>query len=98
MKKVGYSTVDEILDDILKACPFALQEAAKKMTADEFCISQHFNLGMTIRNKYFYQNPAREKLIESLGDPKDFFLLDGDDFSHIILEKLYERITKIKEK
>jgi len=53
MKKVGYSTVDEILTDILKTCPFALQEAAKKMTADEFRISQHFNLGMTIRNKYF---------------------------------------------
>jgi len=53
MKKVGFSTVDEILDDILKTCPFALQDAAKHITADEFHISQHFNLGMTIRNKYF---------------------------------------------
>jgi hypothetical protein len=98
MKKVGYSTVDEILNDILKTCPFALQEAAKKMTADEFIGSQHFNLGMTIRNRYFYQNPAREQLIVNLGMATAFPSLDGDDFSHIILEKLYERITKKKEK
>ena len=51
MKKVGYSTVDEILDDIIKTIPLALQEIQRKMTADEFRISQHFNLGMTIRNK-----------------------------------------------
>ena len=93
MKKVGYSTVDEILDDILKACPFALQEAAKKMTADEFLISQHFNLGMTIRNKYFYKNTKREQLVKSLGNKKDFRFLDGDVLSHIVLEALYRKIT-----
>jgi hypothetical protein len=93
MKKVGYSTVDEILNDILKTCPFALQEAAKKMTADEFRISQHFNLGMTIRNKYFYRNPNREQLVKSLGNKKDYMFLDGDVLSHIVLEALYRKIT-----
>jgi hypothetical protein len=93
MKKVGYSTVDEILDDILKACPFALQEAAKHMTADEFRISQHFNLGMTIRNKYFYRNPNREQLVKSLGNKKDYRFLDGDVLLHIVLEALWKKIT-----
>ena len=64
MRKVGYSTVDEILNDILKTYPLVLQETAKKMTADEFRISQHFNLGMTIRKKYFYENPKREQLVK----------------------------------
>jgi hypothetical protein len=93
MKKVGYSTVDEILTDILKTYPFALQEAAKKMTADEFRISQHFNLGMTIRNKYFYKNTKREQLVKSLGNKKEHMFLDGDVLSHIVLEALYRKIT-----
>ena len=93
MKKVGYSTVDEILTDILKTFPFALQEAAKKMTADEFRISQHFNLGMIIRNKYFYGNPKREQLVKSLGNKKEYMFLDGDVLSHIVLEALYRKIT-----
>jgi len=93
MQKVGYSTVDEILTDILKTYPFALQEAAKKMTADEFRISQHFNLGMTIRNKYFYRNPKREQLIKSLGNKKNYMFLDGDVLSRIVLEALYRKIT-----
>ena len=98
MKKVGYSTVDEILDDILKACPFALQEAAKHMTSDEFIGSQHFNLGMTIRNKYFYRNPKREQLVKSLGNKKDYRFLDGDVLSHIVLEALYRKITTESKK
>jgi len=94
MKKVGYSTVDEIIDDLLKTLSPDFLSKVKEMTVDDFCIKQHFELGLCIRNKYFYQNPAREKLIESLGDPKDYFLLDGDDFSHLILEKLYEKIKE----
>ena len=93
MKKVGYSTVDEILNDILKTYPLALQETAKKMTADEFRISQHFNLGMTIRKKYFYGNPKREQLVKSFGNKKEYRFLDGDVFSRIVLEALWEKIT-----
>jgi len=98
MKKVGYSTVDEILDDILKTCPFALLETAKNMTADEFRIFQHFNLGMTIRNKYFYRNPNREQLVKSLGNKKKYIFLDGDVLSRIILEALWNKITSESKK
>jgi hypothetical protein len=93
MRKVGYSTVDEILNDILKTYPLVLQETAKKMTADEFRISQHFNLGMTIRKKYFYGNPKREQLVKSFGNKKEYRFLDGDVFSRIVLEALWKKIT-----
>jgi len=93
MKKVGYSTVDEILIDILKTFPLEFQDGAKKMTADEFRISQHFNLGMTIRNKYFYKNTKREQLVKSLGNKKKYIFLDGDVLSQIVLEALYRKIT-----
>jgi hypothetical protein len=93
MRKVGYSTVDEILNDILKTYPLVLQETAKKMTADEFRISQHFNLGMTIRKKYFYENPKREQLVKSFGNKKEYRFLDGDVFSRIVLEALWKKIT-----
>jgi len=94
MKKVGYSTVDIILDDILKTIPLDFQEKVKQMTCDEFIIKQHFNLGMIIKDKYFYKNKAREHLVKSLGDKKKYIFLDGDVFSEIVLEKLYERIKK----
>jgi hypothetical protein len=93
MKKVGYSTVDEILDDIIKTFPLEFQNGAKKMTADGFRISQHFNLGMTIRNKYFYRNPQREQLVKSLDNKKEYRFLDGDVLSHIVLEALWKKIT-----
>jgi len=51
-----------------------------------------------LEKKYFYQNPLKEQLIASLGYQKDTLFLDGDRFSHIILRKLYERITKQEEK
>jgi len=98
MKKVGYSTVDEILDDIIKTIPLALQEMQRKMTADEFRISQHINLGMTIRNKYFYRNPKREQLVKSLGNKKEYRFLDGDVFSRIVLEALWKKITTESKK
>ena len=91
--KVGYSTVDEILDDILKTLPPEFLEKIKEMTADEFRISQHSTLRMTIKTKYFYRNKAQEQLVKSLGNKKEYVFLDGDVFSRIILNKLYEKIT-----
>jgi hypothetical protein len=96
IKKVGFSTVDKILDDILKTLPLEFQEKAKEMTVDDFIIKHHFELGLLIKNKYFYRNKAREQLITSLDNKKKLVFLDGDVFSQIVLEKLYERITKEK--
>jgi hypothetical protein len=93
IKKVGFSTVDKILDDILKTLTPEFLEKVKQMTADEFRISQHSDLIITIKTKYFYRNKAREQLIESLGDKKEYIFLDGDVFSRIVLKKLYEKIT-----
>lgn len=94
MKKVGYSTVDVILDDILKTLPLEFQEKVKEMTCEDFVIKQHFNLGLLIKDKYFYRNKAQEQIITSLGNKKEYKFLDGDVFSQIVLEKLYERIKK----
>ena len=94
IKKVIFSTVDKILDDILKTVPLDFQETVKGMTGADFVIKQRFDLGMTIKEKYFYRNKARERLIQSLGNKKEYIFLDGDVFSRIILEKLYERIKK----
>ena len=93
-KKIRFSTVDEILDDILNTLTPEFQENIKEMTREDFVIKQHFKLGMTIKDKYFYRNKAQEKLIESLGNKTEYKFLDGDVFSQIVLEKLYERITK----
>lgn len=100
MKKVGYLTVDDILDDILKTVPRDFKEKVKEMTRDEFIIKQHFNLGMTIKEKYFYRNRAQEHLIKSLGlgDKKEYRFLDGDVFSQIILEALWKKITAESKK
>jgi hypothetical protein len=95
MEKIEFSTLDEIIDDILKALPSDLKEKIKEMTVDDFIVKQHFSLGIWIRNKYFHQNPMKEQLIANLGYPKDSLFLDGDRFSHIILRKLYEKITTI---
>jgi len=96
-KKIRFSTIDEILEDILKTLTPEFQENVKKMTREDFVIKQHFNLGVTIKDKYFYRNKAQEKLIESLGNKKEYIFLDGDVFSQIVLEKLYERITTGKK-
>jgi hypothetical protein len=93
-EKIRFSTVDEIIDDLLETLPLDFQEEIKKMSCDDFCIKQHLALGMWIRSKYFFQNPAQEQLVKSLSVPKDCMFLDGDELSHIILEKLYQRITK----
>ena len=93
-KRVSYSTVDIILDDILKTLTLEFQGIAKEMTVDDFIIKHHFRLGLLIKDKYFYRNKAREQLITSLGNKKEYKFLDGDVFSQIVLEKLYERITK----
>jgi hypothetical protein len=68
------------------------------MTCDDFIIKQHFDLGMTIKEKYFYRNKARERLIESLGNKKEHMFLDGDVLSHIVLEALYRKITTESKK
>jgi hypothetical protein len=94
IKRIGYSTVDKILDDILKTLPLEFQEKVKEMTVDDFIIKHHFGLGLLIKDKYFYRNKAREQLITSLGNKKEYKFLDGDVFSQIVLEKLYERIKK----
>ncbi len=94
IKRVGYSTVDKILDDILKTLPLEAQEKVKEMTVDDFIIKHHFGLGLLIKDKYFYRNKAREQLITSLDAKKEYKFLDGDVFSQIVLEKLYERIKK----
>jgi len=93
MKKVGYSTMDEIVDALLETLSLDFREKAREMTADEFRISQHFNLGMLIRKKYFYHNKSREQLVKRLGNKKDYMFLDGDVFSRIVLEALYRKIT-----
>jgi hypothetical protein len=100
MKKVGYPTVDIILDDILKTVSGDFKEKVKEMTCDEFIVKQHFNLGMTIKEKYFYRNRAQEQLIKSLGlgNKKEYRFLDGDVFSQIILEKLWKKITTESKK
>ncbi|VVB59094.1 Uncharacterised protein [uncultured archaeon] len=85
--------MDKILDDILKTLPLEFKERAKEMTVDDFIIKHHFGLGLLIKDKYFYRNKTQEQLIESLGHKKKYVFLDGDVFSGIILEKLYERIT-----
>jgi hypothetical protein len=92
-EKIGFSTVDDIIDDLLKTLPLDFQEKITEITVDDFIIKQHFSLGIWIRNKYFYQNPVKEQLIANLGYQKDYLFLDGDRFSHIILRKLYEKIT-----
>ena len=100
MKKIGkieFSTLDEIIDDVVKTLPSDFQEKIKETTVDDFIIEQHFSLGIWIRNKYFHQNPMKEQLIASLGYQKDNLFLDGDRFSHIILRKLYEKITTEKK-
>jgi hypothetical protein len=96
-EKTGFSTVDEILDDVVRTLPLVFREKIKETTCESFCLTQQLDLGLVIRNKYFFQNPSRDKLIENLGAGIDFLLLDGDEFSELILEKLYERITTVKK-
>jgi len=98
MKRVGYATVDDILEDMLKTLSTDFKEKAKGMSCEEFIIKQHFNLGMTIKEKYFYRNSMRESVVKSLGEKKEHRFLDGDVFSGIILEALWKKITKGNKK
>jgi len=92
LKNFGYSTIDEIITDILQVLSPEYQEKIKEMSIEDFRDIEHFNFGQWIRNKYFYQNPAQEQLIKSLGGlEKNFMLRDSDRFSHIILEALWEK-------
>ncbi|MCX6671298.1 MAG: hypothetical protein NTX92_05210 [Euryarchaeota archaeon] len=58
IKKVGFSTVEKILDDILKTLPLEFQEKVKEMTCDDFVIKQHFELGLLIKN---YTRESQQK-------------------------------------
>jgi len=96
IKNSGYSTIDEIIADILQVLSPEYQEKIKEMSIEDFRDIEHFNFGQWIRNKYFYQNPAQEQLSRSLGGlEKNFMLLDSDRFSHIILEALWKK-SKMK--
>lgn len=97
MEKLGYSTLDEIINDILQLLSPEYQEKVKEMSVKDFCVEQHFNFGQWISNKYFYQNPSQEQLIKSLSMLEECMFLNGDKFSHMILEKLYEKITTEKK-
>ena len=92
MENVGYSTINEIINDILQVLSPEYQETIKEMSNDDFRDIEHFNFGKWIRNKYFYQNPAQEQLNKSLGGlEKNYMLLGGNRFSHIILEALWKK-------
>jgi len=49
----GYSSVDEILDDILETLSPNFLSKIKEMTVDDFIIKQHFDLGLVIKKKIF---------------------------------------------
>lgn len=59
-EKIAYSTIDEILDDILKILSDEEKEKIKKLSPTEFRVKEHFNLGLLIRNKYFYQKKNKK--------------------------------------
>ncbi len=98
MKRVGFSTVEEILDDLLRTLSETFKEKVRGMTCDEFIFKQHFNLGTIIKEKYFYKNSMREAVVRSLGDKKEHRFLDGDVFSGIVLEALWKKITTENKK
>jgi hypothetical protein len=92
MKSIGFSTIDKVINDILQVLSPEYEETIKEMSIDDFRDIEHFNFGQWIRNKYLYQNPEHEQLIKSLGGlEKNRILLDGDRFSHIVLEALWEK-------
>jgi hypothetical protein len=45
MENVGYSTIDEIINDILQVLSPEYQEAIKEMSIDDFRDIEHFNFG-----------------------------------------------------
>jgi hypothetical protein len=96
MEKLGYSTVDEVISDILQLLSPEYQEKVKEMSIKDFYVEQHFNFRQWISDKYFYQNPSQEQLIKSLSIFEECMVLDGETFSHMILEKLYEKIITEK--
>jgi Domain of unknown function (DUF6794) len=94
MKRAGYSTVDKILDNLLKTLSEPFKEKVKTMTCDEFIAKQHFNLGTIIKEKYFYKNSMRDALVKSLGEKKEHRFLDGDVVSGIVLKALWKKINQ----
>ena len=97
MENVRYSTIDEIINDILQVLSPEYQAIIKEMSNNDFRDIEHFNFGQWIRNKYLHQNPAQEQLVKSLSDSKEYKFLDGDEFSHMIMDQLYEKVTTEKK-
>jgi hypothetical protein len=97
MENVGYSTIDEIINDVLQVLSPEYQETIKEMSIDDFHDIEHFNFLQWIRNKYYYHNPTQKQLVKSLRDPNEYRFLDGDEFSHMILDKLYEKVKSEKK-
>lgn len=94
-KRDSYTTLDEILDDLLKTLDARTLEKIKTMTDEElnqFDAEQHMGLGLYIRNKYFHGNPDRVKLTENLGVKSYFNPMAGDTIGGIILRRLFEKI------
>ncbi len=96
MENIGYSTIDEIINDILQVLSPEYQETIKEMSNEDFREIEHFNFGQWIRNKYLNRNPTKEQLVKSLSDSNEYISLDDETFSHMILEKLYEKISMVK--
>ena len=97
MENAGYLTIDEIINDIIQVLSLKYQETIKEMSIDDLRDIEHFNFGQWISNKYFYQNPAQEQIAKNLSDPKEYMFLDSDKFSHMLLKRLYEKITTEKK-
>ena len=96
MENIGYSTIDEIINDILQVLSPEYQETIKEMSNEDYREIEHFNFGQWIKNKYLNQNPTKEQLVKSLSDSKEYIFLDDEKFSHMILGKLYEKIAMVK--
>jgi hypothetical protein len=96
MENIGYSTIDEIINDILQVLSPEYQETIKEMSSEDYHEIEHFNFGQWIRDKYLNQNPTKEQLVKSLSHSKEYIFLDDETFSHMILEKLYEKISMVK--
>lgn len=94
-KRDSYTTLDEILDDLLKTLDTRTIEKIRTISDEElnkFSAIQHMGLGLYIRNKYFHGNPDMVKLTENLGVKSYFNPIAGDTVGGIILRKLYEKI------
>jgi len=92
MENVGYSTIDEIINDIYQVLSLEYQETIKKMSNRWFLWYRTFNVGQWIRNNILSESPNSSSLLKNLSDPKEYMFLDDDNSSHDP-DKLYEKVT-----